>query len=60
MRIKISRVITFEYELTDASYPDMSAQEIVEYERGMDFGDVLDAMANIEVNVFTNVETYGD
>lgn len=56
MKIKVKRVLTFEYEVGVESYPGMSPEEAASYERGLDLASVAELMEYNDVSSFVIAE----
>jgi len=57
MKLKVSRVLTFDYEVDMSSYPGMSPEEAVKYEQELYLSDIAELFEYNNVNCFVNVST---
>ena len=55
-RIAVSRVLSFEYKVDLSSYPGMTIEEAVAYEKGLSLSDVAELLEYQKIKSFVIAE----
>lgn len=54
--IRVTRVLSFEYEVDLSSYPGMTGEEAISYEKGLSLSDVAELLEYQKIKSFVIAE----